>query len=94
MDDDDVHESEDDALEETRPDDMFHPDSDEEKLADDFAAPAAPLSSDDNLQTSPLTDDNPDEDEVYSEGLAAATGLDDAEEDSDDAPAEPLEPEN
>ncbi len=93
MDDEDRHESEDDALEGTRPDDMYHPRTDEEKLPEDYDPPAAPAASsnNDSLQNSPLTDDNLDADEVYSEGLAEATDLDEVEEDSDDAPAHPLD---
>lgn len=93
--DDDVHQSEDDALEETRPDDMFHPAHDEDKLPEDNDPPAAPPRS---SQTStnpqePASDDNLDVDEVYSEGLAAAEDKDKVEEDSDNIPPKPLEPE-
>lgn len=90
----DEHESADDALEETRAGGMFHPDTDEETLAGDYAPPSASTNtdSDDSLSTSPLTDDELDEDEVYSEGLAAAADLDDIEEDSDNQPARPLDP--
>ena len=91
---DDEHESADDALEETRPGGMFHPDTDEVTLPEDYNPPAAAADADDDddLSTSPLTDDRLDEDEIYSEGLAAAADINDIEEDSDDSPARPLDP--
>jgi|SRR6185437_7844445 len=101
VDDDDTRdatrESEDDALEEdTRPDDIFSPDLDEEKLDEDNDPPAAPPNpkADARLQTHPITDDNIDRDELYNEGLSESTGLRDTLQDSDDAPFEPLEPED
>jgi hypothetical protein len=97
MDDDNVRQSEDDALEEDiRPDDMFKPDIDEEKLPEDNDPPATPAYSklDEALFTHPLTDDPPDRDEVYNGGLRDATSLGDTIEDSDNAPARPLEPED
>lgn len=93
MNNDDVHESEDDALEESRTggSSMFHPATDEEKLAEDGDTPAAPAQGDHTNANpqDPQTDDKLDEDEVYSEGLAAAE--DKNEEDSDAAPPKPLD---
>lgn len=88
--------SEDDALEQaTRPDDMFIPAIDEEKLPDDYDPPATPASSryDATLKTHPITDDLFDRDELYHEGLGEATNYSDTLYDSDDTPARPLEPE-
>jgi len=92
----DIRESEDDALEDTRPDDMFHPLHDEDKLPEDNDSPAAPAQ---NTHTSanpqdPQSDDNLDADEIYSEGLAAAEDKDKIEEDSDNTPPKPLKPED
>lgn len=92
-DDDNVHESEDDALEDTRADDYFDPDTDEEKLDEDNNPPGAPASISGVAPDDPALDDGLDEDEVYSEGIAAAADRDDFEEDSDDQPPQPLEPE-
>jgi hypothetical protein len=89
--DEDKHESADDALEETRPDDMFHPDTDEEKLDEDFDSPASPASTGGIAPDDPVTDDGLDDDEVYSEGLAEAADRRNVEEDSDDVPAIPLD---
>lgn len=101
VDDDDIRdatrESEDDALEEdTRPDDIFNPDLDEEKLAEDNDPPAASPNpkADARVQAHPVTDDNIDRDELYNEGLSESVGLHDMLLDSDDAPFEPLEPED
>ena len=45
-DDDDARQTEDDVLEEdTRPDDIYNPDLDEETLADDYDSPATPAAS-------------------------------------------------
>lgn len=94
-DDEDRHESEDDALEESRTggSGMFHPDTDEEILPEDGDPPAAAAHGDHTSANpqDPQTDDRLDEDEVYSEGLAAAEDKD-TEEDSDDQPPQPLEP--
>lgn len=92
-DDDEAHESEDDVLEESRAggSSMFHPDTDEDTLPEDGPPPSAPLHGDYtgvNPQD-PQTDDKLDEDEVYSEGLAAAEDKED--DDSDDEPLRPLE---
>ncbi len=97
MDEDDVHESEDDALEESRlgGPSMFHPDTDEEKLEGDYDPPAAPAPGASSAAIDvPATDDGADDDEVYGEGYSAATDADDLEEDSDDAPLKPLDPED
>lgn len=96
MPDDDTNHSEDEALEEDiRPDDIFNPDIDEEKLPEDNDPPAAPPKSpyDNVLKTHPITDDPVDRDEAYNEGLGGATGLSDTAIDSDNNPAKPLEPE-
>lgn len=95
-DDDTTRQSEDDVLEaDTRPDDIYNPDLDEETLPDDYDPPAAPTASkyDVELRTHPITDDTVDRDELYNEGLGEATSYSETLEDSDDAPAEPLEPE-
>jgi hypothetical protein len=96
MDDNDEHETEDDALEDTRPDDFFDPVNDEEKLDGDYDPPAAPTVSNKHHipPTHPITDDDIDTDELYSEGLGEAADIDDREEDSDDAPAQPFSPED
>lgn len=93
---DETRESEDDVLEEdTRPDDIFNPDLDEEKLDEDYDPPAAsPYPRDDAMVSSyPVTDDSVDRDELYNEGLREAAGLSDTIDDSDDQPPEPLDPE-
>jgi hypothetical protein len=101
MDDDDTRdatrETEDDALEEdTRPDDIFNPDRDEDKLPEDNDPPAASPNpkADAWIQTHPVTDDNVDRDELYNEGLSESVGLRDTYQDSDDSPPEPLDPED
>lgn len=87
-------ESEDDALEDTRPDDIFDPGTDEEKLAEDNAPPAAP--ADDvpvsSPQDDPAGDDYVDPDEQYQEGRSNA--VDDSNQiiGPDERPR-PLEPE-
>lgn len=96
MDDDDVHESEDDALEESRlgGPGAYHPDTDEEKLDGDYDPPATAAPGSSSAPTDdPATDDGVEEDEAYNEGYSAASTSDNLEEDSDDAPAQPLEPE-
>jgi len=94
MDDDENHESEDDALEDARAGNTFHPDTDEEKLAEDNDPPFSPPSGSDAgiPPDDPETDDRLDEDEVYDGGLDEATNRDDIQEDSDDAPPKPLDP--
>lgn len=94
--DDDSRQSEDDVLEEdTRPDDIYNPDLDEETLDDDYDPPATPPASkfDNSLRTHPISDDSIDRDELYNEGLGEATSYSESLEDSDDTPAEPLKPE-
>ncbi|HSW80409.1 MAG TPA: hypothetical protein VLG47_06540 [Candidatus Saccharimonadales bacterium] len=100
MDDEDEHESEDDVLEESRigGSSMFHPNTDEEKLEGDYDSPAAPAPGASSSQLDePATDDGVEEDEsygeAYNEGYSTAATSDNLEEDSDDAPARPLEPE-
>lgn len=96
-DDDDTNkQSEDEALEaDTRPDDIFNPDTDEEKLPEDNDPPAAAPKTpyDDAVRTHPVTDDPPDRDEIYNGGLGEATGLSDTMIDSGGDRAKPLEPE-
>ena len=95
-DDDTTRQTEDDVLEEdTRPDDIYNPDLDEETLPDDYDPPATPTPSkyDSSLKTHPITDDTVDRDELYNEGLGEAASYSETLEDSDDTPAEPLEPE-
>ena len=96
MDDEDIRESEDDALEDTRPHDTFHPDRDEEQLPNDDKPPAAPDPTNRHHipPSHPVTDTDIDRDELYGEGLGEATDVDNREEDSDDEPAKPLEPED
>lgn len=100
QDDDDIRdktrETEDDVLEEdTRPDDIFNPELDEEHLDEDYDTPAASPNprDDDVIQTYPVTDDGVDRDELYNEGLREASGLSDFIIDSDNVPAKPLDPE-
>ena len=92
-----TRESEDDVLEEdTRPDDIYHPETDEERLPEDNDPPAAPphQKADASIQTHPATDDSVDRDELYNAGLGESAGLRGTVEDSDNAPVEPLEPED
>lgn len=96
MPDDDKKQTEDDALEEDiRPDDIYSPSHDEETLAGDYDPPATPAPSkyDHQLHAHPISDDSIDRDELYNEGLSEATSYSESMEDSDDVPAEPLEPE-
>jgi hypothetical protein len=95
----DEHESEDDVLEESRPggSSMFHPATDEEKLEGDYDTPAAPAPGASGTQLDePATDDGVEEDdaygEAYNEGYSTAATSDNLEEDSDDAPAQPIDP--
>lgn len=56
-------------------DDLFNPDTDEEKLENDFESPAAPaqdVSNEGMPDTFPETDTNIDAHEKYDEGLAGA----------------------
>jgi hypothetical protein len=75
-------------------DDIFNPALDEDKLENDYDTPAAPAQDETGSLSpdSPLTDSRLDEDELYSEGLAEAAGLDDNEIGPDDSP-KPLDPE-
>lgn len=93
-DDDTTRQTEDDVLEEdTRPDDIFNPDLDEETLPEDYGPPAAPAASkyDAVLRTHPITDDTVDRDELYNEGLGEATSYSVMLDDSDDMPPELLD---
>jgi hypothetical protein len=72
-DDDNMHQSEDDALEPK--DDIFNPDIDEERLEEDNDPPAAPA---DDVSATPLSPDAPDTDtdidahDAYDSGLSQA----------------------
>jgi hypothetical protein len=95
MDDDtSTHQSADDALEPQ--DDIFNPALDEETLPEDNDSPAAPASDVPHAQPidDPATDDEMDSDELYQEGTSGATNSDDTLFDSDNAPPQPLEPED
>jgi hypothetical protein len=71
----DERESEDDALEDSRYGNTFHPEEDEDKLPEDNATPAAP--ADDVRSSAPLddpsSDDGEDRDERYQYGDKVAS---------------------
>jgi hypothetical protein len=79
MNDDDLHQSADDALEPQ--DDIFNPNIDEERLAEDNDSPAAPaIHNQHHLPPDhPATDSGIDADELYSEGIGEATDIDEDE---------------
>jgi hypothetical protein len=92
--DDDVHESEDDALEDTRPDDIYDARRDEEVLDGDNDSPAAPASDvpGDTPLDDPAGDTDVDADELYQEGEREA--IDDSDRAiGPDTEPRPLEPE-
>ena len=95
IDDDQVHQTPDDALEPA--DDIFNPVRDEEKLPEDNDPPAAPA---DDTTTKPLPEDHPEFDydhdvhEMYDEGKTGATDVDAHQETETDLnPPRPLDPE-
>ena len=96
MEDENMHESPDDALEETRAGGMFRPSLDEERQENDFGTPAEPIS---NKNVHHLEPDNPafdtdiDPGELQMEGPGEASDVNHREE----LPTEkafPLEPED
>jgi hypothetical protein len=94
MNNDDTHQSADDALEPQ--DNIFNPHVNEEHLPEDNDSPAAPADDNGTLSVpvdDPRTDSGIDADELYSEGLDEATGAHDSEIGPDDQPR-PLEPED
>ena len=95
--DEEKHQSADDALEDTRPDDMFHPTRDEEKLeGDEIEGPPAtpPVDMPNTRIPEPLTDTDNQPEDIYDEGESEATNMAEREQDLDSAnQPKPLEPE-
>jgi hypothetical protein len=92
-DDDRIQDSPDDILEPI--DDIFNPETDEEKLEGDYDSPATPpVRNPHHIPPDhPVEDTDIEPDELYQEGIGEASGVDDSEELPKDRP-EPLEPEN
>jgi len=92
--DDDQQPTADDALEETRPNDLYDPLNDESRLAEDNSSPAAPADDVPSLPLDdPATDTDEDADERYQEGEGEAADNSDREVGPDERP-QPLEPED